>query len=52
MSRTNHNSKGSGYEYWKSRWKKQGEQPGRFTKVKTHRFERRLGKKEARHEEA
>jgi hypothetical protein len=48
MSRTIHGSKGPGYEYWASRWRRYGEQPGRFTKTKTHRFERRHGKEDIR----
>ena len=48
MSRSYRGSKGPGYEYWKSRWKTHGETPGRFTKQKTHRFERRIAKKEVR----
>lgn len=48
MSRSNRGSKGPGYEYWASRWHPGGELPGRFTKQKTHRFERRNAKEELR----
>jgi hypothetical protein len=41
MSRTLKGSKGPGYEYWKSRLHRWGERPGRYTKVRTHRKERR-----------
>jgi hypothetical protein len=34
-----------GYEYWTSRGgKPHGEEPGKFTKKKTHKRERKLGK--------
>lgn len=48
MSRTYRGNKGPGFEYWKSRWNKEcsGGQPGRFTKSKTHRYERRISKSE------
>lgn len=37
-----------GYEFWTSRGgKRHGEEPGRYTKTKTHRAERRAGKKAA-----
>ena len=43
MSRTNHNSKGAGYEYWSGRLPKPySPSPGRITKNWTHRFERRM----------
>ena len=45
MSRTYHHSKDAGYEYWASRLHRHGEQPGRATKVATHRKERRVGAK-------
>jgi hypothetical protein len=41
MSRTLKGGKGPGYEYWKSRLHRWGERPGRYTKVRTHRKERR-----------
>jgi len=44
VSRTNHNTKGPGYEYWASRLYCHGETPGRWTKVQTHRKERRAGR--------
>jgi hypothetical protein len=44
MSRTRHGSKGPGYEYWASRLHRQGETPGRDTKVATHKKERRLAR--------
>ena len=48
MSRTRHQLKakrrGIGKEYWKSRLHKHGEEPGRITKVLTHRKERRYAK--------
>ncbi len=47
MSRTNKGSKGAGYEYWGRRpGNKQGGMPGPITKRKTHRAERRQGKKQ------
>jgi hypothetical protein len=45
MSRTKKTSKSPGTEYWKSRLKRQGEVPGRFTKQQTARKERRQDKK-------
>lgn len=36
----------AGKEYWKSRLHKHGEPLGKFTKVKTHRKERRQSKTE------
>lgn len=54
MSRTNHNSKGCGYEYWSRRAfgpHKEFSRPGRFTKTLTHRYERRKGKQEVEIEE-
>lgn len=48
MSRTNKGSKGPGYEYWASRLHRYGEAVGRFTKMLTHRRERRRGKSEVR----
>lgn len=49
MSRTFHKQKqkncGLGKEYWKSRLHRFGEVTGRFTKILTHRKERRLKKK-------
>lgn len=44
MSRTNHASKGPGYEYWASRLHRHGETPGRYTKVATHKKERRVAR--------
>ena len=48
MSRTYHKQKqekcGSGKEYWKSRLHRFGEITGRYTKLLTHRKERREGK--------
>lgn len=46
MSRTKKGKKGPGYEYWSRR----GEfrQPGRWSKVRTHREERREGKQETK----
>ena len=41
MSRTYKNSKPIGYEYWKSRLHRYGEEPGRYTKYLTHKKERR-----------
>lgn len=41
MGKTNKGSKGSGCEYWKSRLHKGGENPGKKTKVWTHKKERR-----------
>ena len=35
-----------GREYWKSRLHPHGEVPGKFTKIMTHRKERRQGKAE------
>ncbi len=49
MSRTRHKEKaakcGIGKEYWQSRLHCHGEQPGRYTKTRTHRKERREGKR-------
>ncbi len=39
----NHNHEG--LEYWKSRLHRFGEDPGRYTKVRTHRKERRVGRR-------
>jgi hypothetical protein len=46
MSRTVHNTKGSGYEYWKSRCPKADwhGKPGRETKKRTVRILRRKSK--------
>ena len=45
MSRTNHKARaerrGAGKEYWASRLHTDGEEPGRYTKLLTHRLERR-----------
>ncbi len=51
MSRTRKGAKGPGYEHWTRRaWVhalgKWLAEPGRWTKTKTHRRERRLGKTE------
>ena len=35
-----------GKEYWKSRLHKHGEIPGRFTKKRTHKYERRTSRRE------
>lgn len=43
MSRTQHGSKGPGYEYWSRRFP-YPLSPGRFAKALTVRRERRLGK--------
>lgn len=37
-----------GKEYWASRLHRYGEQPGRLTKMLTHRHERRIGNREAK----
>lgn len=50
MSRSSHGSKGPGYEYWKSRLHWGGEVPGRYTKTRTHRHERRQGVASVRYE--
>jgi hypothetical protein len=44
MSRSVKGAKGPGYEYWGSRLPKHGMCPGRYTKKRTHRHERRQGK--------
>lgn len=44
MGKTNKGSKGPGHEYWKSRLHKYGEIPGKETKVRTHKKERREAK--------
>ncbi|HUV63533.1 MAG TPA: hypothetical protein VMW24_06510 [Sedimentisphaerales bacterium] len=45
MSRTNHKQRaerrGAGKEYWASRLQRGGEESGRYTKLLTHRLERR-----------
>ncbi len=50
MSRTRHKLKekkcGAGKEYWKSRLHCGGETLGRFTKKRTHKKERRQGKRD------
>ena len=51
MSRTNHKQRAErrgNKEYWKSRLHKNGEEPGRFTKLATHKLERRLARAEIR----
>ncbi len=49
MSRTHHKQKaakrGIDKEYWQSRLHAHGEAPGRYTKTRTHRKERREGKR-------
>ena len=49
MSRTNHKTKeakkGCGKEYWKSRLHRYGEALGRYTKMLTHKKERRESKR-------
>ncbi len=44
MSRTNKGKKGAGYEYWSRR--SEHREPGRLSKMWTHREERRQGKAE------
>ena len=47
MSRTIRDSKGCGFDYWKSRlpdFYAEGK-PGRYTKKRTHKYERRVAKK-------
>lgn len=44
MSRSKHGSKGPGHEYWASRLYPGGEPPGRDTKQRTARKERRESK--------
>ena len=51
MSRTKKGNKGPGYEHWKSRLKKGGDQPGKKTKVITHQRERAIAKREIKKEE-
>ena len=46
MADTRKNTPAAGKEYWKSRLHRQGEKPGRDTKRRAHRKERRAGKKE------
>lgn len=50
MSRTNHKSKGPGYEYWgrRSVGGKELRNPNGFTKKHTHRKERRQGKQQVK----
>ena len=51
MSRTIHNSKGPGYDYWSRRHPSNGISGyGPFVKKLTHRYERRQGKKVVREE--
>lgn len=47
VSRTLKGSKGSGYEYWKSRFHDYYSEgrPGRYTKKLTHKYERRQAKR-------
>ena len=47
MSRTKHNTKAPGYEYWSKRPLSNtcGAIPGRYTKIRTHRLERIEAKK-------
>jgi hypothetical protein len=45
MSRSVKGAKGPGYEYWGSRLPKHGMAPGRWTKKRTHRHERRVNKR-------
>lgn len=53
MSRTNHKTKGAGYEYWKSRCPKADwlAKPGRETKKLTIRILRRKNKQDIKREE-
>ena len=51
MSRTKKGNKGSGYEYWKSRLKRHGDQPGKKTKVVTHQRERAIAKRNLKKEQ-
>ncbi len=46
MSRTKKGKKGPGYEYWGKRpiSASHGAVPGRFTKTRTHKIERKQGK--------
>lgn len=44
MSRSKKGGKSPGFEYWKSRLKRYGDQPGKDTKVLTHKVERRPAK--------
>lgn len=44
MSRTVKQTPPPGKAFWKSRLHRHGEQPGKFTKIRTHRKERQLGK--------
>jgi hypothetical protein len=42
VSRTRRRGKGAGTEFWSSRLHTHGETPGRYTKTRTHRYERRM----------
>lgn len=49
MSRTNKGGKGFGYEYWSRRpFNKHGGLIGSFTKKRTHKAERQIGKLQAK----
>ena len=56
MSRTRHKEKqdkvGFGKEYWKSRLTSGGEPLGKYTKIRTHRKERREGKQQSKENDA
>jgi len=46
MSRTKKGSKGVGYEHWRSRLHRHGDQTGKKTKVITHQRERAIARRE------
>lgn len=46
MSRTKKGSKGVGYEHWRSRLHRHGDQAGKEIKVITHQRERAIAKRE------
>jgi hypothetical protein len=48
MSRTERGSKGPGYEYWSRRHPNSPMEPGKDSKRKTHRYERRQANDEIR----
>jgi hypothetical protein len=52
MSRTQHNHKGPGHEYWGKRPSKGLTGPGRKTKRLTHRLERRAAGRDLRRDES
>ena len=51
MSRTKKGTASPGHEYWKSRLKRGGDQPGKKTKVITHQRERSIAKRELKKEQ-